>query len=239
MTSHAQKIPVVAAALARLSTTGPPSLREKLHKLACRGPLDDISNSDQNSQEDIKAEITKRMWLLCQTKIQANPVLKNGQKETMSQITPDEHMVNDASLESQNTQATFPATPYWSPYPGYVMIPMTTLPAMLNISGYEEWVGNASLGVFNGVTGDDSLPGAGQAELLPHNGPGADGESDLLEVESCDDGEIDEHGDVGSDGMGSDDEINGDDETNDDDDSESEWLYRDENGSIHPLPAEL
>jgi len=108
MTAHVGAAAFIGAGLARLRITGSQSLAEKLDKLACRERLDEIGYTDQNQQEDIKAEITKRLWLLCQTKIVVNPVLKDTsvEKESMDQTTSDEHTMNDFSLGSQSTQAT-------------------------------------------------------------------------------------------------------------------------------------
>lgn len=109
MTSHAEDIAVIATGLARLRITGSLSLRKKLDLLACPENVDVVDYTDHDRQEDIKAEITKRMWLLCQTKIEANPILKcaSVQKESMSQVLSDDHMVIDASLpQSQSSQAT-------------------------------------------------------------------------------------------------------------------------------------
>ena len=121
---------------------------------------------------------------------------------------------------------------------------------------------NTGLGVSNGGADDESLPDAGKAELEIVHDSGVDGEDELIEVESHA-GEMDEHGGVRSDEMNGVDEPNGDDEPSDDDDEmdehgevlsdtvdgddetdgdndlQGEWLYRDETGDVHLVPAEL
>ncbi|GAB1313253.1 hypothetical protein MFIFM68171_03463 [Madurella fahalii] len=79
MTAHAQIIPTIATGLARLKNAQSASLREKLdiitHAITESNNKETEFNPEASSTAD---EIKKRLWLLCQTGIQPEPVRRQS-----------------------------------------------------------------------------------------------------------------------------------------------------------------
>lgn len=74
MSVHAQVIPSIAAGIARLKNARSASLREKINNLTPQAIRGDDGQEPADSEADATDEVKKRLWLLCQTRIQPAPI---------------------------------------------------------------------------------------------------------------------------------------------------------------------
>ncbi|KAK4221786.1 hypothetical protein QBC38DRAFT_113049 [Podospora fimiseda] len=73
MATHSKVIPVISAGVSRLTNAKSASLRDKVQKLARREAVDSKTREKTSTEESARGEIKKRLWLLCQTTIRADP----------------------------------------------------------------------------------------------------------------------------------------------------------------------
>ncbi|EAQ86625.1 hypothetical protein CHGG_07878 [Chaetomium globosum CBS 148.51] len=74
MSVHAQVIPSIAAGIARLKNARSASLRDKVDNLTRQTTIGNDGQMLADSVNEVTDEIEKRLWLLCQTRIQPEPI---------------------------------------------------------------------------------------------------------------------------------------------------------------------
>ena len=104
MAVHASIIPTIASGLSRLTNARSCSLRDKLERLTRGGFTDD--SQKPGAGENASSEIKKRLWLSCQTKIQADPT-----KRLPSQRRINERHIGSDAAEWEMTEQYEVASP--------------------------------------------------------------------------------------------------------------------------------
>ncbi len=74
MSVHAQAIPSIATGISRLKNAHSASLREKLNILDRKGTRGNGNQQPKDPEPGDNDEISRRLWLLCQTRIRPEPI---------------------------------------------------------------------------------------------------------------------------------------------------------------------
>ena len=77
VTAHTCAIPAIANGIARLSNAKSPSLREKLAKLASKARE---GRNGSAAEDPVSVEIKAKLWALCQTGVQVEPIAKSNNR---------------------------------------------------------------------------------------------------------------------------------------------------------------
>jgi hypothetical protein len=74
--THARAIPAISSGIARLANARSSLLREKVARLGLSGGPASNNINEVSCGERVEEEIRRRLWSLCQTRIQADPMVK-------------------------------------------------------------------------------------------------------------------------------------------------------------------
>lgn len=159
MAAHAQIIPSIATGIARLRNAQSPTLREKLTMVTSQGPQ--INNGKK--QLDAEDEIKKRLWLLCRTRIQPEPI-----KGPQNQQKGDHNTSKGPSSQVHHSRPEPPDLQICEPNSNNVLGDMEYHGLNAGYDGYE---------LFEEEVYDDDFPEAYVEEL---------GEADYVEPPSDD-----------------------------------------------------
>ncbi|CCC07482.1 hypothetical protein SMACR_02486 [Sordaria macrospora] len=81
MTAHAKTIPAISNGIARLRNARSATLREKVNRLLGAEAVSSTPSHPDNLEDGIRKEVEKRLWLLCQTSIRVEPIVKNSKRK--------------------------------------------------------------------------------------------------------------------------------------------------------------